>query len=173
MLFGQCSRHTGRSLLTFLFDGVPEEDSTSLTFQENLSVPDDSILQAHGLTDTSSQGMLVHYPYGERECAACHDPNSLGNMLEPQPDLCYLCHEDFSMSYNYLHGPVAGGYCTSCHNPHLSEKEHLLRLTGDKLCYHCHRKERVLKNDMHSDLGGMECGDCHNPHGGEDNYIFQ
>jgi predicted CXXCH cytochrome family protein len=173
MLFGQCSRHTGNSLLTFFFDGVPEVDSTALAFQDTTSVPGDSITQALGLPNSGSPGMLVHYPYEERECAACHDPNSLGSMLEPQPDLCYMCHEDFSRSYTYLHGPVAGGYCTSCHNPHLSEKEHLLRFTGEKLCYHCHRKERVLKSEMHADLDGMECIDCHNAHGGEDNYIFQ
>jgi len=136
-------------------------------------IPGDSASTAIGHEETGTEALLVHFPYAERECAACHDPNSLGTMLEPQPDLCYLCHEDYSRSYTYLHGPVAGGYCTSCHHPHLSEKAHLLRFTGSELCYYCHRKERVLKNDMHSDLEGMNCNDCHNAHGGEDRYIFQ
>lgn len=173
MLFGQCSRHTGQSLLTFFFDGVPEEDSTELAIAGQDVAAGDSVSQGLDLVEQSSTAMLVHYPYEERECAACHDPNSLGSMLEPQPGLCYMCHEDFSTSYTYLHGPVAGGYCTSCHNPHLSEKAHLLRFTGSDLCYHCHRQESVLKNEMHSDLEGMDCTDCHNAHGGEDKFIFQ
>lgn len=173
MLFEACSRHTGKSLLTFFFDGVPEEDTTALALQDLTSSPTDSSAQDLALSEPETPGMLVHYPYAERECAACHDPNSLGSMLEPQPTLCYMCHEDYGMTYNYQHGPVAGGYCTSCHDPHLSDKEHLLRLNGSELCYHCHREASVLKNEMHMDLDGMECTDCHNPHGGEDKYIFQ
>lgn len=172
MLFGQCSRHTGKSLLTFFFDGVPDEDSTSLV-QAGLAHSGDSAKVDTSLLAIGSPEMLVHYPYAERECAACHDPSSLGSMHEQQPDLCYLCHEDFGTRYNYLHGPVAGGYCTSCHNPHLSEKEHLLRYVGYELCFHCHREESIVKEEMHADLDGMLCTECHNPHGGEDNFIFQ
>jgi predicted CXXCH cytochrome family protein len=136
-------------------------------------IPGDSASTAGGYEEPGMEALLVHFPYAERECAACHDPNSLGTLQEPQPDLCYMCHEDYSRSYTYLHGPVAGGYCTSCHHPHLSENAHLLRFTGSELCYYCHRKEGVLKNDMHTDLEGMDCCDCHNAHGGEDRYIFQ
>lgn len=115
----------------------------------------------------------IHYPYAEKECVACHDEQSLGRMTEPEPGLCYICHEDLSGIYAYLHGPVAGGYCSSCHNPHSSEHESLLRFSGDQLCFHCHTEEDVYRNEMHSDLDGMACTDCHNAHGGEDKYIFQ
>lgn len=172
-LFVQCSRHTGKSLLTFFFDGVPETDSTAFAIQDSIIFQGDSILMPDVLSGQDVPEMLVHYPYEVRECGSCHDPNSLGDMLEPEPGLCYMCHEDFKDSYGYLHGPVAGGYCSSCHHPHLSDKEHLLRYSGSELCFHCHREERILKNEMHSDLDGMECADCHNPHGGEDKYIFQ
>ena len=94
-------------------------------------------------------------------------------MIEPQPGLCYICHEDLAEQYNYLHGPVTGGYCSACHNPHKSEHEKLLRYTGEALCYYCHEAESVLQNEMHEGLDGMLCTDCHNPHGGEDKYIFQ
>ena len=172
VLFGQCSKYTGKSLLTFFFDGVPEEDSLALQSQEPNVVSGDSALLASSVLD-SEPGMRVHYPYAERECGACHDPQSLGSMVEPQPGLCYMCHEDLSTQFDYLHGPVAGGYCTSCHDPHMSENEHLIRIIGDELCFHCHNEERLASNEMHMDLDGMQCADCHNAHGGDDKYIFQ
>ncbi len=172
VLFGQCSKYTGKSLLTFFFDGVPEEDSLALQSQEPNVVSGDSALMASSVLE-SEPGMRVHYPYAERECGACHDPQSLGSMVEPQPGLCYMCHEDLSTQFDYLHGPVAGGYCTSCHDPHMSENEHLIRIIGDELCFHCHNEERLASNEMHMDLDGMQCADCHNAHGGDDKYIFQ
>ena len=116
--------------------------------------------------------MAVHYPYQEKECESCHDQNSLGQMVEPEPGLCYVCHEDYGTLFTSLHGPVAGGYCPSCHNPHKSEAQYLLRFTGPELCFFCHRTASVMANEMHLDLGEMNCTDCHNHHGGDDRYIL-
>jgi len=170
-LLSQCSP-SGKSLLTIFFDGVPETDSTLMEVSGSESVSADSTrLNANDTVEEAQT--VIHYPYEERECGACHDQKSLGSMIEPQPGLCYTCHEDLGDQYQYLHGPVAGGYCTSCHNPHMSEKEKLLRFIGDELCFHCHQAESIYQNEMHEGLEGMTCMDCHNPHGGEDRYIFQ
>ena len=171
-LLSQCSPYAGKSMLTFFFDGVPAADSTEVTGKELEVASADSANQALDASAVEGSLAFIHYPYEERECSSCHDQNSLGTMIEPQPGLCYMCHEDLGTQYKTLHGPVAGGYCTSCHDPHSSENEKLLRFTGQQLCFHCHMPESVLKNEMHQDLDGMECTDCHNPHGGEDKYIF-
>jgi len=172
-LFSQCSPYAGKSVLHFFFDGVPESDSTSMPGNEIGAMQDDSTDVFEEAVALSSPGGSVHYPFGEGECASCHNEQSLGTMLEPQPSLCYICHEDLSERYNYLHGPVAGGYCSACHDPHRSANEKLLRYTGEELCFYCHEAESVLKNEMHEGLEGMLCSDCHNAHGGEDKYIFQ
>ncbi len=172
-LLDQCSPYAGKGLLTFFFDGVPIADSTETVSKELVSELVDSSDQVMAASLLQSPLIFNHYPYEERDCASCHDQNSLGNMIEPQPGLCYTCHEDLTTRFKYLHGPVASGYCTSCHDPHMSEAEKLLRFTGQLLCLHCHTAESVFKNEMHQDLDGMECTDCHNPHGGEDKYIFQ
>ncbi len=173
ILLSQCSPRTGKSLLQIFFDGVPETDSSSLAITDPGNIaPDSGSIEAGQMAGHVAAG-VVHYPYGERECASCHNERSLGSMLEPQPGLCYLCHEDLSEQYNYLHGPVAGGYCTACHDPHSSENEHLLKYTGEALCFYCHKARSVLGNEMHEGIEGMLCTDCHNPHGGEDKYIFQ
>ncbi|MEA3462326.1 MAG: cytochrome c3 family protein [Bacteroidota bacterium] len=140
---------------------------------ERSGIPEDSTLVSEdeiALLDTEGS---LHYPFGEGECASCHNEHSLGSMIEPQPALCYICHEDLAEQYNYLHGPVAGGYCSACHDPHRSTNEKLLRYSGEELCFYCHKAESVRNNEMHQDLEGMLCTDCHNPHGGEDKYIFQ
>ena len=173
LLLSQCSPYAGKNLLNFLFDGVPETDSTQVKQADLLEPSADTMGQDEALLALEMPTRFVHYPYEEGECASCHNELSLGTMVEAQPGLCYICHEDLSAVYNYLHGPVAGGYCTSCHDPHMSESDKLLRKTGDKLCFHCHGKESVEKNEMHQGLEGMLCLDCHNPHGGEDKYIFQ
>lgn len=173
ILLGQCSPYAGKNLLTFFFDGVPGTDSTEAVSLESDS---DSVKSSDHTIDASvveTSLTIIHYPYAERECAACHDQNSLGSFIEPQPGLCYLCHEDLSTRFIYLHGPVAGGYCTSCHDPHMSEAENLLRFQGQQLCLYCHQGESVFKNEMHQDLDGMACAECHNPHGGDDKFIFQ
>ena len=173
ILLSQCSPYAGKSVLHVFFDGVPEADTTQAINEKREGVPADSSDYVEGALASAEPEGMIHYPYEERECASCHDEQSLGSMVETQPGLCYICHEDLAERYTYLHGPVAGGYCTACHDPHRSENEKLLRMTGEELCFHCHEAERVLGNEMHADLDGMLCTDCHNPHGGEDKFIFQ
>jgi predicted CXXCH cytochrome family protein len=172
-LLTHCSPYAGKNLLNFFFDGVPESDTTRVTAMHPSGVEADSLEGSGLLAAREVPSRLLHYPYEEGECATCHNEASLGTLVEAEPGLCYLCHEDLSDIYKYLHGPVAGGYCTACHDPHMSESAGLLRMTGDELCFYCHEQASVLKNEMHQDLEGMSCTDCHNPHGGEDRYIFQ
>jgi predicted CXXCH cytochrome family protein len=172
-LVNQCSPQVGKSVLRIFFDGVPEADSASLAGNELVDQGPDTGIDSTDVIASQDREVFVHYPYGEQECSSCHDELSIGNMVEPEPGLCYTCHENLGETYSYLHGPVAGGYCTACHDPHRSKNEHLLKLTGAALCFYCHMEESVRRNEMHRDLEGMQCMDCHNPHGGDDKYIFQ
>ena len=89
--------------------------------------------------------VYYHEAYGSKTCQNCHD-NTVGNdLLEPQPALCYNCHDDFTEEFTFLHGPVSSGYCTECHHPHLSKNQMLLKKTGQELCLNCHEESDVLK----------------------------
>ena len=173
LLLSRCSPYAGKSVLNLFFDGVPEADTTLAARLEPGGLQGDSSGFHETILASAEPEHYLHYPYEERDCGACHDQQSLGNLVESQPGLCYACHEDLSTRYHYLHGPVAGGYCTACHDPHTSGNSRFLRMTGDELCFHCHKRASVLKNEIHQGLEGMLCTDCHHPHGGDDHYIFQ
>lgn len=172
LILSQCSPRASRNLLTFFFDGAPLQDSSLATGADPLTVLQDSANYLADTEPTAVETMVNHYPYQEGDCRICHDPVSPAMLVEPEPGLCYLCHEDFNEQYNYLHGPVAGGYCTACHNPHRSENSGLTRFTGQQQCIGCHLPEQMERSEMHQDLEGMSCTDCHNPHGGEDRFIL-
>ena len=161
-----CHPESRRKVLTTLFDGVPppaitEPSPDSLaTGVENAGKPEAA----------SGEGLraMQHSPYEEKYCKDCHDLQMGNALVMPQPELCYECHDDDREKCAHLHGPVGGGYCTTCHNPHRAENPHLLRMTPEELCFYCHQQEDVYRNDTHEDVLAGECLDCHNPHGGED-----
>jgi len=168
-----CSVEKNRGLLSFFFDGVPQPDSISAIIDES-----DQLVGTAGEPGDSTQARVIpvynlHYPYEEKECMSCHDENSPGEMVLTEPDLCYMCHDDFSNLYEALHAAIELGFCTSCHNAHQSRNDYLLNITGQPLCTSCHDLDQVKQNEMHSDIGDTECTLCHNPHGGTDKYLMR
>lgn len=173
LLLHACSPKINRNLLSVFFDGVPAMNSDSVRVTDispelssavNLPAPD---------SDSLRDGLFYHYPYKENYCNSCHDENSKSEMVMPEPDLCYSCHEDFSSTYNVVHGPAAGGYCTSCHHPHMSDQPKMLKRKGQLLCLYCHDNKMILKNPVHSYIGNSDCTTCHNPHGGNDRSLIR
>lgn len=163
LLLAACAPKVRYNVLSFFFDGVPDPE-----LEVNVA-PGDSLLLASLASD--SVGIIVkpsifyHYPYQEKECMMCHDPESVGSLVSPEPDLCYLCHEDFNYSYAKLHGPVEAGYCSMCHEPHMSKFEKLLQLDGNKLCVKCHVEFKNTQPEFHISIDDSKCLACHNPHG--------
>ena len=167
-----CSSGTGRKVLTFFFDGVPQPDSSKRTQKDSLLVKADKPLQAQQRQSRFLQENFFHPPYKDKECDDCHDMDTGFKLIDKLPELCFNCHDDFREELKVLHGPVAMGACTECHHPHLAKNKMLLKRTGQDLCLYCHDKADVLKNDAHEDLGDDNCTDCHNAHGGEEEYFL-
>jgi len=46
-----------------------------------------------------------------------------GLLIAQEPELCYNCNDDYTVSASFIHGPVAVGQCLFCHNPHKSKIE--------------------------------------------------
>lgn len=170
LLFVSCSPKINYKLLSSFFDGVPNPDVADSISQIDSPVQADENSLNTNIPEKPQ--FIFHYPYLEKECSSCHDQDNMAQYVEEQPELCYVCHENFADRFSVLHAPVEGGECTNCHSPHLSKNEKLLTRVGQDLCLECHDFNDVKQNEIHTDIGDMNCTECHNPHGGDDRFIL-
>jgi predicted CXXCH cytochrome family protein len=94
-------------------------------------------------------GESVHQPVASGMCSSCHDPHSSDTQLllrNPQPDLCFDCHDKKLVAGTNVHAPVASGQCTSCHAAHVTENKPLLTKPINQLCIVCHRPQATGKH---------------------------
>jgi predicted CXXCH cytochrome family protein len=161
-------------VVSFFFDGVPNpSDTIHLATHDTVNLPD-SINSSEKAMIVSRQVIYFHAPYKNKKCKICHDdPSSPVKLLQGQPELCYNCHDDFNTQYRFLHGPVGGGQCSSCHSPHQSENPKLLLRIGQALCLYCHDSRNILDNEKHKEIGSADCQECHNPHGSNQKYLLK
>jgi predicted CXXCH cytochrome family protein len=119
-------------------------------------------------------GTVVHAPFADKSCAACHRP-PMGGRTRLQGRavaLCASCHGDIPASapaggswHPALEGSRNASGCLSCHDPHLSPNRKLLVKTGTALCASCHGD--VVKaagaKGGHAPAAD-DCLSCHKPH---------
>ena len=107
-------------------------------------------------------------------CVDCHDPHRPKEiqylMREPQPVLCYGCHQELKQLFNRtFHHRVNEGLvrCTDCHNPHGGNLGHQLRATAtqDVVCFKCHADKAGPFVYEHEAVKIEGCTSCHVPHG--------
>lgn len=110
----------------------------------------------------------------ERNDIACADCHSLHKRVDPvsvlteQANVCFTCHKkqraDSMKPYGH---PVRFGVmaCTSCHNPHHSTADALLKKnTVNELCWSCHTDLRGPYLFEH-EPASEDCSLCHYSHG--------
>jgi predicted CXXCH cytochrome family protein len=173
VLISACSPKGEYRVLNFFFDGVPDSLHKENNVRIDSTVKTDSAGLLAGKTLNKGPHYLYHTPYYKQECSSCHDNNKKSSLVQTQPALCFKCHKDFNEKFAFVHGPVAGGYCTVCHAPHMSEYPKLLKQKGKELCLQCHPNSLVMKNSAHKVAVEMECISCHDPHGGANKALLK
>jgi predicted CXXCH cytochrome family protein len=109
----------------------------------------------------------VHVPFGEGECASCHESRRPAIAPAARAALCVTCHE-----------PRQGGHpvpeppgCTGCHAPHASSGPALAAGRDRAVCLQCHRDvagQRAGAVSLHPAAGGtQDCTACHAVHTGQ------
>ncbi|RMF93625.1 MAG: hypothetical protein D6734_09700 [Candidatus Schekmanbacteria bacterium] len=135
----------------------------------------------HGTQNLKLVKDVVHPPFEDRECDACHsnlakDPRLF---VEEGKDLCLQCHGEMEEVFNNsdIHPPVAQGKCISCHTPHASSFKKLLVDKERYMCLNCHtEKKKQFQNAKYSHpekAGGGKCTICHTPHSSQQKYLFK
>lgn len=177
LLVMQCSPRNGQSFLQYFFDGVPEKGHQANAETEAAKQPADPLQTGNNnITAVPAFGndsLFYHKPFKEKECNTCHSNESPGSLSHGQNKICYSCHQNYAEKSVRVHGPVAAGECTTCHEPHAAPNKKLLRREGQELCLYCHESGLVMKNKAHFGMGQKECTDCHEPHGGKDRFMIK
>lgn len=104
-------------------------------------------------------------------CTGCHGVHAGHRRLLKTPvekDTCLKCHMDVRADFaKSNHHPVPEGKlsCSSCHKPHGSEGEKLLKgNTVVETCFLCHAEKRGPYLFEHRPVT-EDCTVCHKPHG--------
>lgn len=124
---------------------------------------------------------FVHTPVKAGECYNCHQPTAEKHprvkkaafkLLGEKEKLCYSCHENKD-DKKFVHGPVASGDCTACHDVHQSPYKAQLRADGAELCFMCHEKEKFSGKYEHAPVAMGNCIGCHDPHQSNFRYMLR
>lgn len=90
-------------------------------------------------------------PLAMRDCTHCHVENGQAALKIPTSRLCQQCHKDRQKEGEHVVDMIpsmdVGGLplsegrvtCFTCHNPHGTEQEKLLRISPRYLCQQCHK----------------------------------
>jgi predicted CXXCH cytochrome family protein len=85
---------------------------------------------------------------GRVSCSDCHEPHT-GSVLPggdlhsaAQNDTCFKCHSAQRGPHVFEHEAMREG-CTSCHAPHGSVNEKLLKMRGNNVCLTCHAQQQT------------------------------
>lgn len=129
----------------------------------------------HGSNQSALLYDSVHRPVADRACTQCHAaPDSATPFATTQAgyELCKRCHGDMvtaTMAKARLHWPVADANgCASCHNPHASNHDKLLKAGTANLCGSCHAdmmRAFAGAKVKHAPATEGQCVTCHSPHG--------
>lgn len=148
-------------VLSFVFDGVPPPAAPEAPKEEGPGGPSRRAGVRFG----------DHGPFAAKYCQGCHESTANNALLLPREQLCFKCH-DLKMDKRYVHGPLASGGCTACHNPHGSTFRYLLVSESDDFCLQCHERAAVLAGAAHA---GVEepCTTCHDAHMSDKQYLLK
>ena len=115
----------------------------------------------------------VHKPVAKDDCSACHLSHGFSQKLVlklPPEQLCVSCHPLAAAAAGaHRHPAYERGDCLACHDPHASDRPHLVRDgTPEASCFVCHTRSRDESKlaHVHGPFKSGDCSSCHVAHEG-------
>ncbi len=156
-----CDPVEKHKILSFFFDGVPP------LLDPNAQV--ETAAQTEKIEPKQvKKTIFTHEPYWQ--CSKCHGERERRGfsrkvkLTASVPKLCYQCHDDYTKSGQFVHGPVAIGQCLFCHEHHHSKNQYLLKKPEPKLCFLCHQQKLIEVIPEHQNVPLAKCSRCHDAH---------
>jgi DmsE family decaheme c-type cytochrome len=152
------------------------KDDPAHTVEENNGV----CLTCHERGDRTLWRGSTH----ENRAVGCTDCHTVMRNVTPkhqlsrstEVDTCAQCHKNKRAEiWRTSHMPIREGKmtCSSCHNPHGSYTESLLKeATVNDTCYQCHAEKRGPFLWEHPPVR-ENCLNCHDPHGSNNDYLLK
>jgi predicted CXXCH cytochrome family protein len=122
---------------------------------------------------------VLHGPVAAGSCLSCHEVKESGGTVritlaggvtaDNETALCLTCHDDMAarLKQKAVHAPVAGGACSSCHDPHGSDFRFMLPAEGTASCLTCHSDiQEAMGAAFTHEPAKQACTVCHDPHAG-------
>lgn len=163
-LFG-CTVAARQRLKHFFFE-IPEAESADQSGASDGTLHAVPVEDRPALTLPPARFVSVHIPFESRDCQACHNADERMGVDSDQETTCGACHERY-FGDEVGHGPVAGGDCLLCHDPHRSAFPGLLLTAVTENCAQCHEGPGDLSQPAHAGPEAARCTSCHDPHFGE------
>jgi predicted CXXCH cytochrome family protein len=112
----------------------------------------DTCFQCH--LDKRGEFQLPHsHPLNHVSCGDCHESHSGdaviggGMNLVSANDTCLECHEAQRGPYVFEHEALRDN-CTTCHNPHGSVNDKMLKARNATLCLQCHFQQQTVTGQL-------------------------
>jgi len=130
----------------------------------------------HGDGNQHLLAETVHPPVLEG-CGTCHEGAFDGLKKSGKSSLCLTCHDRVgksAASATYHHAALEMAPCTTCHNPHASAQEHLVKAPSGRECLGCHDDMGSGPDEVaHGVITLIGCRACHEPHGGSRKHLLR
>lgn len=133
------------------------------------------------------QTRSAHNQWTDDECGRCHLRQQSNVLVANVDAVCVDCHHAVAAEIRdarvtraqaaqvepdsqtrpvdgpRLHEALLDGGCTTCHTPHQSVLDKLIKPEGEDLCFRCHKPEEV-QTPQHPVVHRVDCLRCHTGH---------
>ncbi len=104
--------------------------------------------------DKRGEFNLPHaHPLDKVTCSDCHEPHSGdaviggGTQLASTNETCFKCHSAQRGPYVFEHEALREN-CTTCHNPHGTVNDKMLKSRNQTLCLQCHYQQQTVSGQL-------------------------